>query len=181
MTGHRTARATASSLPRLDAARICAFDLERFRPFVSDSYVDYFWLAPGEEHYKLLAYLSTCYHKTTIIDLGTDKGCSAMALSYNLSNRVISYDIVQRVSPINLPNIEFRVKDAPVEDRKELLSSPLILLDTAHDGIFEQRVYNALVEDGYQGLLLLDDICLNPVMQSFWPVGHWSGTGLVRF
>ena len=115
-----------------------------------------------------------------------------MALSYNLSNRVISYDIVRRVSPINLPNIEFRVKHALVEDREELLSSPLILLDTAHDGIFEQRVYNALVEDGYQGLLLLDDICLNPAMQSFWdeisleklgltPVGHWSGTGLVRF
>ena len=78
------------------------------------------------------------------------------------------------------------------EDREELLSGPLILLDTAHDGIFEQRVYNALGEDGYQGLLLLDDIYLNPIMQRFWSeisvekldataVGHWSGTGLVQF
>ena len=193
MAGHQPAQATTSSLPRLNAARIRSIDLERFRPFVSDIYTEYFWLEPGAEHYKLLAYLSTRYHSTTIIDLGTDKGCSALALSYNQSNRVISYDIEDRkVCPINLPNIEFRVKDALGENREELLSAPLILLDTAHDGIFEQRVYNALVEDGYQGLLLLDDIYLNPIMQRFWSeisvekldataVGHWSGTGLVQF
>ena len=174
-------------------APIRSIDLERFRPFVSDIYTEYFWLEPGAEHYKLLAYLSTCFHRTTIIDLGTDKGCSALALSYNQSNRVISYDIEDRkVCPINLPNIEFRIEDALGEHREELLSSPMILLDTAHDGIFEQRVYSALVEDGYQGLLLLDDIHLNPIMQRFWSeisvekldmtaVGHWSGTGLVQF
>ena len=89
MAGHQPAQATTSSLPRLNAARIRSIDLERFRPFVSDIYTEYFWLEPGAEHYKLLAYLSTRYHSTTIIDLGTDKGCSALALSYNQSNRVI--------------------------------------------------------------------------------------------
>ena len=49
-----------------------------------------------------------------------------------------------------------------------------------------------LVEGHYDGLLMLDDIYLNPTIQSFWekiglekidltPLGHWSGTGLVRF
>ena len=181
-----------ASVPRLDVGAIRSMDLERFRPFVTDIYTKYFWMDAGAEHYKLLAYLSTCYRDTTIVDLGTDKGCSALALSYELSNRVVSYDIEnRRVVPIELPNVEFRVKDA-LKDKDTILSAPLIMLDTAHDGVFEQRLYARLVEWRYEGLLLLDDIYLNPIMQSFWdkiglekidltPLGHWSGTGLVRF
>ena len=86
---------------------------------------------------------------------------------------------------------ELRVKDA-LEDREALLTAPLILLDTAHDGVFEQQIYDMLDAAGYEGLLLLDDIYLNDAMQDFWhrigretydltPIGHWSGTGLVRF
>ena len=66
------------------------------------------------------------------------------------------------------------------------------MLDTAHDWVFEQLLYRTLVAGQYDGLLLLDDIHLNPTMQRFWeriglekidltPLGHWSGTGLVRF
>ena len=70
-------------------------------------------------------------------------------------NRVISYDIEnRRVGSIDLPNIEFRIGDA-LEDRTELLSAPVIMLDTIHDGVFEQRVYRSLVEWRYEGLLLL--------------------------
>ncbi|MCH7749277.1 MAG: hypothetical protein IH939_14405 [Acidobacteria bacterium] len=83
------------------------------------------------------------------------------------------------------------MKDA-LEDRDDLISSPLIVLDTAHDGVFERRVYDMLDAAGYEGLLLLDDINLNTAMQDFWrqisrekidltPIGHWSGTGLARF
>ena len=195
MTAVMTAQAPRdlrASVPRLDVGAIRSMDLERFRPFVTDIYTKYFWMDAGAEHYKLLAYLSTCYRDTTIVDLGTDKGCSALALSYELSNRVVSYDIEnRRVVPIELPNVEFRVKDA-LKDKDTILSAPLIMLDTAHDGVFEQRLYARLVEWRYEGLLLLDDIYLNPIMQSFWdkiglekidltPLGHWSGTGLVRF
>ena len=98
-------------------------NLEKFRPYISDIYTKFFWMDAGAEHYRLLTYLSTCYNNCTIIDLGTDKGCSALALSYNPSNHVISYDIEDRkVQPIDLPNIEFRVKDA-TEDRDELLAA----------------------------------------------------------
>ena len=179
-------------LPAFDRQRIDAVDLERFRPYVTDIYTEYFWLEPGAEHCKLLAYLSTCWSSATLIDLGTDQGSSALALSYNPSNRVISYVIEdRRLNPINLPNIEFRVKDA-LEDREEILTAPLIMLDTAHDGVFERRVYDMLDAAGYEGLLLLDDVHLNAAMQDFWsrislekfdltPLGHCSGTGLVRF
>ena len=180
------------SLPRFDVGEIRSINLEQFRAYISDIYSEFFWLDAGIEHYKLLAYLSTCYNDVTFIDVGTDKGCSAMALSYNQSNRVISYDIEnRRVGSIDLPNIEFRIGDA-LKDRCELLSAPVIMLDTMHDGVFEQRVYRSLVEWRYEGLLLLDDIYLTPAMESFWsklrlekidltPLGHFSGTGLVRF
>ena len=179
-------------MPTFDVGAIRSMDLEKFRPYVADIYTKFFWMDAGEEHYKLLAYLSTCYHNATIVDLGTDKGCSALALSYNHSNRVISYDIEDRkVCPIDVPNIEFRIGNA-LEDRELILSAPLILLDTVHDGVFEQQIYSLLVGGEYGGLLVLDDIYLNQAMQGFWdriqfekidltPLGHWSGTGLVRF
>ncbi len=48
-------------------------NLEQFRPFVADIYTKHFWMDAGAEHYKLLAYLSTCYRDATFVDLGTDK------------------------------------------------------------------------------------------------------------
>ena len=162
MTPTASAPTQGTRLPTFEVHRIRATDLERFRPYVADFYTEYFWLEPGAEHYKLLGYLSACFDAATLIDLGTDKGCSALALSCNRSNRVVSYDIEdRRVCPIDLPNIEFRVKDA-LEDREEFLAAPLIFLDTEHDGIFEQRVYSMLTENDYQGLLLLDDIYPQP-------------------
>lgn len=56
-------------------------------------YRGFFLNTDFEEHYQLLAYLSTRFDNKTLFDIGTLKGYSALALSYNPSNRVISYDI----------------------------------------------------------------------------------------
>jgi len=177
---------------RTDLADMGSLDLEQFRPYVSGFYTEFFWSQPGVEHYRLLVHFSTYFDGATFIDLGTSHGCSALALSYNLANRVISYDVEDlKECPIELPNIEFRVKNA-LEDSAELLASPLILLDTYHDGVFEQEVYDFLTQNCYKGLLLLDDIFVNTAMREFWDgishtkidltmCGHWSGTGLVVF
>jgi hypothetical protein len=179
-------------MQRTDLADIGSLNLDQFRPYVSDFYKRHFWSMPGVEHYKLLAHFSTQFDDVTIIDLGTSHGCSALALSYNPANRVISYDVEDlKECQIDLPNIEFRVKNA-LDDGDELLAAPLILLDTYHDGVFEQEIYEFLTRNRYGGLLLLDDIFVNPAMQQFWngishtkldltPCGHWSGTGLVVF
>ncbi len=176
----------------LDAALINQIDLERFRPFVPESYQEFFWKPAGREHYRLLAYLSTLFTDATIVDVGTDAGCSAMALSYNLANRVVSFDIVNnRKTDIQLPNVEFRLQDA-LSDGDLLMAAPLISLDTAHEGPYEHVFYQSLSVSHYKGLLLLDDVYLNEEMRAFWDsithakfdvssVGHWSGTGLVVF
>ena len=45
-----------------------------------------FYGSIGKEHYKLLSYLSTLFNNSIIIDIGTHRGSSALALSYNSTN-----------------------------------------------------------------------------------------------
>ena len=51
---------------------------------------------PGKEHYKLLAYLSTTFNFKNIIDIGTHLGNSSLALSYNISNTIYTFDIIDK-------------------------------------------------------------------------------------
>ena len=60
---------------------------------VPDNIVEDFTKGPGKEPYSLYAYLSTTFDNGTILDIGTLYGSSAVALSYNTTNKVISYDV----------------------------------------------------------------------------------------
>ena len=166
------------------------------KSIIEEEYVNYFLEKPGKEHYKLLAYFSLSYNDCTIIDIGSYKGCSALALSYNKNNKVVSFDIVDGLKRLyyNYPdNIQFIVDSVLEEKYKSLiLNSPFIMLDTYHDGPFENVFYQYLKNIKYNGLLLLDDIKLNEPMVSFWnnielekhdisQYGHHSGTGIVIF
>jgi SAM-dependent methyltransferase len=156
-------------------------------------YRGFFLNTDFKEHYQLLACLSTRFDGATLFDIGTLKGYSALALSYNPANRVKSYDIEnvrELAEPQRLTKIEYRLGNALHDP--DLLSSPLILLDTEHDGTFENQVYAFLKQNRYKGLLVLDDIHLNDAMKQFWraidlpkedltDIGHWSGTGIVDF
>ena len=106
---------------------------------------------------------------------------------------MISYDIEEckELSAADqLTRIEYQLGDVLTDTR--LLSAPLIMLDTNHDGIFERKFYAFLKENRYRGLLFLDDIHLNTAMIRFWneivepkeditDLGHFSGSGLVTF
>jgi hypothetical protein len=155
---------------------------------------NYFIDSPGNEHYKLLAYISQQYENSNLLDIGTYKGCSALALSYNKSNTVTSFDIGNFVNLSDIPsNIEFLIDDVTDEKYIDMvLASPFIMLDTVHDGLFERKLHSHLQNIKWEGLLLLDDINLNDDMREYWQsitedkydvskYGHWSGTGLVYF
>lgn len=169
------------------------FNLSKY--IIEDEFRNYFLRDEGQEHYKLLAYYSTQYNNSTLLDIGTYKGCSALALSYNTNNKVVSFDITDGLKRLNnIPNnINFIVDDILDKKYVELiLSSPFILLDTDHDGIFENIFYKYIQQINYKGLLILDDIKLNKPMIDFWnsineekydlsEVGHQTGTGLIMF
>ena len=53
----------------------------------------------GKEHYKLLSYFSTLFNNSNILDIGTHTGCSALALSYNSTNTIYSFDIMDKIMP----------------------------------------------------------------------------------
>ena len=151
----------------------------------------YFHMESGKEHYRLLMYVSTLYNDEVIFDVGTNKCMSALALSYNKSNRVKTYDIVKLLpeNP-NVDNIEYILGDSTKD--LDLEKCPVIFLDVDHDGLYEDIFYEHLKNINWKGILILDDIHLNEPMKKFWNrieekkyditnIGHWSGTGLVVF
>lgn len=158
-----------------------------------EEFRNYYLGGPGEEHYKILAYYSTQFNNSILLDIGTYKGCSALALAYNPTNQVKSFDIRPGLLSISgyPDNIEFLLDNIISKEYEALiLSSKFIILDTDHLGDFEHEFYNHLKTIGYKGILLLDDIKLNTPMMEFWEsitdekydisnIGHHSGTGLV--
>jgi len=179
---------------RLDICKenVASVDLRPLARHVADQkHLRYFLDTDFREHYRLIAWLSTRFEHSTVFDIGTNKGYSALALSHNPSNRVVSYDIVDckdLCCPEKLEWIEYRIGDVMRDPR--LLSSPLIMLDTNHDGGFESDFYAFLKRNRYRGWLFLDDIHLNTAMIRFWNsitdpkedltrFGHFSGSGIV--
>jgi predicted O-methyltransferase YrrM len=155
----------------------------------------------GKEHYRLLSYVSSCFKNSDIFDIGSHRGSSALALSYESSNRVYSFDIERQPKNYDtIPaNIEFVICNLFVQDEREtweekLLNSPLIFLDIdTHDGVLEYEFYMYLVSKEYKGIVIFDDILYFTGMRVFWDkidpyhqrdvskYGHWSGTGIVDF
>jgi predicted O-methyltransferase YrrM len=164
-------------------------DMTYAREFVNNSH--FHQMTVPKEHYKLMAFLSRRIDNQTIYDIGTYRGLSAIAMAANPTNKVISYDIENFVETGTPPNVEFRIGDCYQD--AELLKSPLILLDVdPHDGLFEPKFVNWLVENNYKGTVVFDDIHLNEQMQLFWDnvtvekydltdYGHYSGTGILVF
>ena len=149
----------------------------------------YFLGEPGSEHYKLLAYISTLFTDSLLFDIGTFRGASALALSYNKNNMIYSYDIVNDRILEDTENMVFVLGN--VLDNPDLLKAKFISLDVNHDGVFETEFINFLNKNNWHGWLMLDDIIhFIPVKEIFEAlpnekydisnIGHWSGTGLVK-
>lgn len=178
----------------LDKDLINQIDLSQIANSILElEFQNYFLEDAGREHYKLLGYVSKCIDNETIIDIGTYKGCSALALSLNTTNLVKSFDISNYRSISDSPeNVEFILDDITNENYKDLiLSSKTIVLDTDHNGIFERKFYSYIKEINWKGVLILDDIHLNDAMKEFWDsildekyditdLGHSTGTGLIK-
>lgn len=178
-------------------------DLSGLKQYIDwcPTYAKYFVDDVGREHYKLLGHLtSQLPDGSTVVDLGTLNGSSALALASNPNIKVATYDIVNNLpdpdkakSVLHVPNIEFRLKDG-IQDMNEYIEkTPLIFLDVdPHDGVQEKRFFELLIENNYKGIVVCDDIHLNADMDALWnwipkpkidvtKYGHWSGTGIVMF
>lgn len=152
----------------------------------------------GGEHYKLLSYLSNLFENELILDLGTRDGLSALVLSENKKNRVITYDLLPKPKEMLnfehlIPNCEFKQMNIFDEDTEIIKSSKLMFLDLdPHDGVQEEKFMELLKSIDYKGIVICDDIEWFSSMKSWWDninykkynltkFGHGSGTGLIDF
>jgi predicted O-methyltransferase YrrM len=154
----------------------------------------WFHLASGKEHYRLLIHLSSYFHSSQIADIGTYRGASAIALAQNPTNKIYSVDIGVFRKEITVNNIEFAVGNFQTNDiiKENILKSKFIMLDIDHNYTNEIWLYNFLIQNNWNGIMLCDDINLNDEMRRFWSeithvkyditkYGHFSGTGLILF
>lgn len=165
-------------------------DLTSTLPLIDRDFIKTYNEPAGQEHYKLLAYIGSLVNGQDILDVGTYRGYSAIAFSINKNNMITTYDINNQHNRSNGSNIEFRIGEATSFEKYK--STPVILLDTYHDGVYETEFINHLRLIRWNGVLIMDDIhefkalerlfdSLPEEKQDITRIGHWSGTGLVNF
>ena len=176
------------------------FSIEGLREFATEKIdaaqtADMLDNPPGIVPYKLYAYLSTTFNDGIILDLGTNKGGSALAASFNPKNHVLSYDINDfGQKGVEKDNITFKIMDWQSDDEIDYEKIKMIIIDTDHSGSQENAFMKWLTSKGWSGILLLDDIYLNHNMVGMWEnisaskrevtrLGHHRpcGTGIVEF
>lgn len=169
-------------------------DLSELKEFIVDSDDGRLFDRPcGDQHYRLLAYISTILpNGSKILEIGTRWGVSSVALSKNQSVHVTTCDIEDQASFVKRENVKFIQADGfdLLEEYKDV---DLIFMDVdPHDGIQEKKMLKKLSDIDFKGILILDDIHLNKEMENFWnsipfdkfditQFGHYSGTGIVFF
>lgn len=192
-----TGSMSKSKILEISKSGVCNTQIDHLQDYAKFSNEDnLFRMSAGETEYHLYAYISNLFNNITILDVGTRNGNSAIALSENSNNMVISYDIHRTDAHDNIhkKNIEFRIAEF-TEDDIDLSDIPLIMIDVdPHDGSQERRMFNRLKEMGWEGIVILDD-----TRQDMWPeiykfiqelpyvvhdvtdIGHFSGTAIVEF
>ena len=154
------------------------------------------WLPAGQSEYRFYAYMSTWFNNTTILDIGTRTGGSALALSYNPTNKVRSYDLVEQGASqgIKKENIKWNIGDFMEDEDIDWDNVSIVMIDVdPHDGSQERVMMDWLREKGWKGILMHDDIGPGwPDIQLMWDeipeekfdvteIAHMSGTGIVNF
>jgi len=171
-----------------------SIDFSRYKKYDLDIGNEYFYLEAGKEHYRLLAHLSTLMNNRVFLDVGTNHGCSALALGYNPQNRIHTVDIVnnRKEKFKKEGNITFHLGDA-----NEMLTGvrpSIAFLDADKSDDFEKSLIKNLIPImAGSGYLIMDDYHEYPVVQEcitdligkgfkvydLTEYGHYSGTHLV--
>ncbi len=186
----------------LSKERVDDIDLSELYQYLTwnPQYLQFFKQKAGEEAYKLLGYISK--HSNGIItDIGTQFGSSALALSLNPQVLVETYDKFKHIPDnnqvqtiTNKSNIKYKILSAQSIISKIAESSIIYLDINTENGAEEIKIINKLLELNFKGILIIDDIKLNKVMENVWnsipkqlkkldvsEFGHWSGTGIIVY
>ncbi len=166
-----------------------AIDLTELFKHIRSRGVDFFCADAGVEHYRLLAWFSTQFNNTHLLEVGTLDGCGALALSYNPNNKVSTYDIRFYDDYIDQPPNLKRKLVTDFNYLPDIMRSPFIHYDAMHDGTQEREFLDMLISKGWKGIVMWDDIYFSEPMTKFWnsitqrkedftAIGHRTGSGI---
>jgi hypothetical protein len=170
-------------------------------------HVDRRYMSRHDELYRLLACVATQLRGACLVSVPTHIGFAALALASGAEERgniVMAYDAE---APGMLPEEGIAcVRDVRAIELRRMAcgydaltiagcaaGADVLLLDVPpHDGVLERAVVAELAASGFRGLLIMDDIHLNPAIEAAWAAisqrkadvtdhAHWSGTGIVVF
>jgi predicted O-methyltransferase YrrM len=169
---------------------------------------DYPEIWPGE-HYRLLAAVVTVLQPSTVVEIGTYRGLSALCLKKFLpvGGKITTFDIVSWeqfddtcLNPGDfddgrLVQIKGNLSDPTTFNLHRALMSnaQLIFVDGPKDGVFERTFLQLLatLRDASPKVLILDDIRTWNMLATWREIsfpkldltsfGHWTGTGLVHW
>lgn len=187
------------------ATRAQHIDLGSLAERCDPSYAGYVRRWPGE-HYRLLTALVEVLQPVTVVEIGTFRGHSALAMLQGSSaTRVITYDVVGwqhtpgcvlRPQDFAAGRLEQRLGDVTnpatlAVEREVLQSADLLFVDGPKDGRFEPRFRDTVLPllDDRRRIVVFDDVRLLPMVELWRSLphdkldattfGHWSGTGLL--
>jgi predicted O-methyltransferase YrrM len=169
---------------------------------------DFTRIWPGE-HYRLLAALVKLLQPKRVVEIGTFRGLSALALKKYLpaAGKITTFDVVPWNSfadtclrPEDFEDDRLRQQIGDLSDpavfelhRRLIQETELLFLDGPKDGVFERKFLQQLeTVDFHKPLLLvMDDIRFWNMLATWQDIarpkldltsfGHWSGTGLVEW
>lgn len=144
-------------------------------------------------YYKWLAYYVSNYKPKNILELGRRYGNSTFAISeYMPSDATLtSYDVVECGNVVNKPNVHILTYDGDTSVFN-FSDYDLIFTDINGGGDPEYKIYEQMLEDGYKGVSIWDDVaskhCSPP---KFWDKvtsekvklvtpDHTSGFGFIK-
>lgn len=171
-------------------------DLTSFKPFSSLWNVpsDDFYELAGEKVYRILIKTSFVFNEKKFIVVGQNQSTTSMALGLNDTNQVICFnknDVHSKY--IKQKNINFIFEDVFDPKFKEtILDSTIVFMEVQYDGEDEKKLFNYLVDINYKGLVFINGIYLNNIVNDFWGsinkekydltiIGCNTGTGMVNF
>jgi predicted O-methyltransferase YrrM len=183
----------------LSVEKLNSFKLKNHEYLV---HLDYYDNLAGDQEYRLYSYLSEFFNDSFILDIGTLNGRSAVALSHNESNTVLSFDINDHIKDDNhviysKSNIKFNKNFTLDCLTPEIIKkTKIVMIDIDHHGGTELKIMEKLKILNFKGLIILDDIMnhpdpnINMEMKELWDkipynkydvteYAHWSGTGIV--
>jgi len=133
---------------------------------ISPEYVEYM-LYPNS-YYRAFAVMIKMFGYKKIIEVGTQDGASAIALSKH-AELVTTYDIGDLGKFINSNDKIEKIKLGNSMDciNLDYDSYDLVFIDIDHAGIVEPLIHQKLSKE-YKGFVLYDDIFINDQMKSFW-------------